>query len=241
MSAQAFEVIVATFPNEQGAAATMSSLEEMARSGAIEIVDAGILVRKADGSTQVTQHALPSVGGGAKVGAIAGAVIGVLFPPAIIGSALVGAGIGAGAAKLGKELLKSDELEQAAKDLEPGTSAIVAVVDDTWVRQLEAAMQGYRKLAAHSLDADSAARLAMVGDDETGAAAATFDAFETDEDTGAAVATSVHAATDGAGNVAVSATTAAVSDDGIAVEQIDAVGSVALPDDGDESDGAQEG
>jgi uncharacterized membrane protein len=83
----------------------------------------------------------------------------------LIGGALVGAGIGAGSAKIGKEALKSDDLWEAAKDLEPGTSAFIAVVEDEWVKQVQKAAQGYSRLAEEALDADSAISLGIVAED----------------------------------------------------------------------------
>ena len=77
----------------------------------------------------------------------------------------MGAGIGAGSGKIGKEALKSDELWDAAKDLEPGTSAFVAVVEDEWIEQMQKAAEGYSKLAEHALDADAAISLGIVVED----------------------------------------------------------------------------
>jgi hypothetical protein len=61
------------------------------------------------------------------------------FRRGLMGSALLGAGSGAGSAKIGKETLKSDQLWDAAKDLEPGTSVSVAVVEVEWIEQIQKA------------------------------------------------------------------------------------------------------
>jgi uncharacterized membrane protein len=62
-----------------------------------------------------------------KRGAIIGGVIGLIFPPSLLGGALVGAGIGTGSAKIGKEALKSDDLWDAAKELEPQSPQLAAM------------------------------------------------------------------------------------------------------------------
>jgi uncharacterized membrane protein len=92
-------------------------------------------------------------------------VIGLIFPPSLIGSALLGAGIGAGSAKIGKETLKSDGLWDAAKELEPGTSVFVAVVEVEWIEKIQKAAADYNKLAEHALDSDTAASLGIVVDE----------------------------------------------------------------------------
>ena len=166
MSTENYEIMMAVFPTVDGAQGAADALDEMAKADTIDIVDAAILVRDAEGKTSVEQHSLPSVGKGAKWGAIIGGVVGLIFPPSIIGAAALGAGIGAGSAALADWALKSDELEDAAKDLEPGTSAFVAVVENTWVEKVNSAMAGYSKLREHALDADAAMRIGVVGDDE---------------------------------------------------------------------------
>jgi uncharacterized membrane protein len=187
MTTENYEIMMAVFPTEDGAGAAVDELETMAKNDTIEIVDAAVLVRDTDGKTKIDQYSLPSVKKGAKWGAVIGGVAGLIFPPSIIGGALLGAGIGAGGAKIGKMALESDDLKDAAKDLEPGTSAFVAVVDNTWVTKVSQAMDGYSKLSEHALDAESAARLGIIEDDETGLYAEYGTATAVDPDTGARV------------------------------------------------------
>jgi uncharacterized membrane protein len=165
MGMEGFEIMMATYPSEDGAQKAMDVLKDMAKDGTIDIVDAAVLTRDMDGDVHVKQESVPSVKSWAKRGAIIGGVIGLIFPPSLIGSALVGAGLGAGSAKIGKETLKSDELWDAAKDLEPGTSAFVAVVEDEWIDQMQKAAEGYNKLAQQAIDADSAVHLGIVLED----------------------------------------------------------------------------
>lgn len=165
MSTESYRIMVANYPTEDGASEAMGVLKDMAKDGTIDIIDAAVLTRDADGDVKVKQQSLPSVKKWTKRGAIIGGVIGVIFPPSLIGGALVGAGIGAGSAKVGKEALKSDELWEAAKELEPGTSAFVAVVEDEWIDQIQKAAQGYSKLAEQAIDADEAVQLGIVVED----------------------------------------------------------------------------
>lgn len=165
MGAASYQIMMATYPTEGGAEEAMGVLKDMAKDGTIDIIDAAVLTRDADGDVKVKQQSLPSVKKWTKRGAIIGGVIGLIFPPSLIGGALVGAGIGAGSAKVGKEALKSDELWEAAKELEPGTSAFVAVVEDEWISQIQKAAQGYSRLAEQAIGADDAVQLGIIAEE----------------------------------------------------------------------------
>ena len=179
---EATQIVMATFPTEDGAAAAAEQLEAMAKAGSIEIIEGAVISRNAEGETSVEQANVPSTKSWAGKGALIGGIIGVIFPPSLIGGALVGAGIGAGSAALTKYALKNDELEAAANELEPGTSQVIAVLDQTWVKELAKAMEGYNKLAEHTLDATTTANLQMIADEAAGVAAMSGEVYdESDE------------------------------------------------------------
>jgi len=179
-----YELMVATFSTTDGADAMMSALEDMAKSGAVHIQEAAVLRMAEDGSTSVSQANLPSVGRAAGWGAVVGAVVGVIFPPSLIGATLLGAGIGAAGGGIARATSKDEELKALAEDLEPGTSVFIAIVEDQWLTELQNAMAGYQKIAAAALDADAVASIrAQIGTD-----GATVQAFAADSDTVVAAA-----------------------------------------------------
>jgi len=203
-----YEVLFAAYPTENGAAEALDALEELQKTKAIDILDAAVLVKDADGNVTVKQRSLPSVKKGLGIGALIGGVIGLVFPPALLASAAVGAGVGAGAAKLVKSAIEDPDLRAAAESLDPGTSAAIAVVDNRWVAQIQEVIAGYEKLAEHALDADAAGVLgALVG--ESGEVA--YGQVATDT-----AAAEFAVATDG-DVVAGTSTVAAVADDGTVV------------------------
>ena len=63
--------------------------------GSIELVDAVVIVRGADGKVRIEEAADAGDEKWAKRGAVAGALVGLIFPPSIIGTAVIG-GIGGG-------------------------------------------------------------------------------------------------------------------------------------------------
>lgn len=207
----AARILMATFPTEDGADESVAQLEAMAKAGSIEILEAAVVSRNLEGESSVRQVNLPKPSSWAGKGALVGGIIGLIFPPTIIGTALVGAGLGAGTAAIARHALKNDELEEAAAELEPGTSAFIAIVDEVWVREAAKAMEGYQRLAEHALDADTTANLSLISDEAAGIATATADLTGTDE-SGNAVAASLESVTDLDTGASVTTGTVAASD-----------------------------
>jgi uncharacterized membrane protein len=160
-----YEIIFAVYDTEDGAAGAVESLKAMDKSNAIDIIDAATLIKDAEGNSTVKQESLPSVKKGVRVGALIGGAVGLLFPPSILAAAALGAGVGAGGAKLAKMALENDDLKAAADKLEPGSSAFIAVVDNAWVKQLQEAISGYQDLAEHTLDAEASGVVGMLATD----------------------------------------------------------------------------
>ena len=210
-SAKNYELMFAVYDSEEGAAGAVESLRAMDKDGTIDIVDAATLVKDAEGKTSVKQESLPSVKKGTGIGALIGGAIGLLFPPSILGAAAIGAGIGAGTAKLAKMALEDDDLKDAADQLEPGSSAFIAVVENTWVEKVDTAIKGYNRLAEHTMDADAAGVIGEIvsgsGDAamEYGAARGPEGAagFVAGADSDTVAGTAVAATTDDEGNIVV--------------------------------------
>ncbi|MFV1858567.1 MAG: DUF1269 domain-containing protein [Anaerolineales bacterium] len=160
-----YEVFVAAYADESGAHKALHTLEEMDKSGSIEIIDAALIAKDMQGKISVVETAELTPKKGAGKGAIVGVVLGVIFPPSIIAGAVLGGTVGALVGKFtDKGLFDNTALKEAAEDLPEGSSAIVAVVEDKWVQQMATAIEGYNKLANNALDAEFAADLMVVGE-----------------------------------------------------------------------------
>lgn len=207
----AVRIMLATFPTPEGAGEAVEQLEAMAAAGSIQIIDAAVVSRDVDGGAHVDQVSLPGMASWAGRGALIGGIVGLVFPPAIVGSALIGAGLGATTAAIARHALKNDDLEQAARDLEPGTSAFIAVVDEVWVRQMANALDGYERLADHTLDADTSASLQLIADEAAGVATASAELTGSDAD-GNPVAASIDRITDTATGITYTTAEAASTD-----------------------------
>jgi len=86
---------------------------------------------------------------------VGGAIIGLIFPPSLLASAVVGGGIGAGAGALLDHHLKSEIKADVEDSLPPNSSGIVAVFEERWVTEIEKQLRNAEKVAKHQVDADS--------------------------------------------------------------------------------------
>jgi hypothetical protein len=98
-------------------------------------------------------------GKGAAMGGVAGGVIGLLAGPVLLAGA-AGALIGGLAAKLRDSGFSNQRLQQLGQGLQPGTSAIVAVVEHTWVEAVQKELQeAAADVMTQEISADIAAQL----------------------------------------------------------------------------------
>ena len=120
-----------------------------------------MIVHTADGKVKFEETADPSGKKWAKRGAIAGGVVGLIFPPSIIVSAAVGGGAGGVWGKIRDKGFKDDDLKEIGNSLPPGSSAIIAVAEDRMVEQLERSLSGYEKIARHAVSASESSGVTL--------------------------------------------------------------------------------
>jgi uncharacterized membrane protein len=77
-----------------------------------------------------------------------------VFPPALIGSAIVGAGAGGLAGHLSKGISRGD-LKELGSELEAGTAAVIVLGESKLEEQLEKALARANKLIEKQIDADA--------------------------------------------------------------------------------------
>jgi len=157
MTDKTLEVFVAVYSDETSAGVALEDLKSMERARSINLVDAALVVRDAEGKVHYEETADPSGKKMAKRGAIAGGLVGLIFPPSIIVGAAVGGAGGGIWGKLRDKGFKDDELKQVGESLTPGSSAIIAIAEDRVVQQLETGLKGYERLSRHVMNADASA------------------------------------------------------------------------------------
>ncbi len=178
MSDVPVQVIVAAFQDENKANEALKALRDAKDRGLIKIVDAAVLRKDATGKLSIKETADMGGGKGAVIGGIAGGVIGLLAGP--VGWAVLGgAAIGGLAAKLHDGGFKDERLKKLGEGLGPGNSAIVAVVEHTWVREVEKQMaDAGAQVVTEQISADIAKQL-QAGGEVAYTAVATGDALAT--------------------------------------------------------------
>ena len=160
------ELLVFAFQEEASASVALAELREWKKDGVIDIVDAAVLVRDEDGGIQVKETADPEPKRGALIGAIAGSLIGLLAGPAGVA---VGAAAGAGAGSLAAHKIDlgipNEQLEAIAEGLQPGTSAIIALIQQASADRVVAKLEQYgAQTVRQELKEEIAAQLASQED-----------------------------------------------------------------------------
>jgi uncharacterized membrane protein len=160
MSDVPVQLIVAAFPDEKAADNALKELKRAKKKKLIKIENAAVIRKDEKGKLHIKETADLGGGQGAVLGGVAGAAIGLIAGPALVVPVAVGALVGGLTAKA-KDMGFSDErLKKLGEGLTPGSSAIVAVVDLTWVEQVQKELEeeGADLLTAQ-LEADIAGQL----------------------------------------------------------------------------------
>ena len=160
MSDVPVQLIVAAFKDEAAAKEALKALKEARKAGLIKIENAAVLRKDAKGKLHIKETHDMGGGKGAAFGGVAGAVIGLIAGPALVVPAAVGALVGGLTAKLRDTGFSNQRLETLGEGLQPGSSAIVAVVEHTWVDKVEEALaEAEADVMTAEIKADIAAQL----------------------------------------------------------------------------------
>jgi uncharacterized membrane protein len=141
MSDVPVQLLVAAFTEEDAADKVFEQLKQAKKEKLIHIQDVAVIKRDADSKIHINEPKDWKAGKGAGVGAVIGAALGIITGPGVILTTAAGAAIGGLAAQLRDAGFPDDQLKQVGEALKPGTSAIVAIIEHTWVADLEQEMQ----------------------------------------------------------------------------------------------------
>ncbi len=154
MDADNLVLVVGSYSVSGAAADDFKALKAGEDAGDYQVVGAVVLNRDASGKVDVAEHDSGAhVAGGAVLGGTAGLVVG-LFAPPLLAATAVGAGIGAVVGKLKKKHEEKQLGVEMEEYLPPGSSAVVAIVDDTYADRVEAALVNSDKRINKAIDKD---------------------------------------------------------------------------------------
>lgn len=130
------DVVIAAFKDQKGAEAALKELRAAEKDKIIKIEDAALLWKDSKSKLHIKETGDMTGGRGAAYGGVAGAVLGIITGPigwAAVGGAAIGGLIG----KLKDSGFNDKRLEEWGANLQPDSSAIIAVIEHTWVTQIE--------------------------------------------------------------------------------------------------------
>ena len=135
------------------AEADYEAVFDLHAAGAIGTFDSAVIRKEEDGKVRVTKTEKPTQHG-AWTGAGVGALVGLIFPPAVLGAAIVGAGAGGLTGHLTKGISRGD-LKELGDELDAGSAAVIVLGESKIEEQLEKAMTRANKMIEKQVDADA--------------------------------------------------------------------------------------
>jgi len=137
MADQILTMYLGIYADEAGAQTDYELLKGLHKAEEIGTYDAAVVIRGADGKVKVHRHD-KSEEHGIWGGLVAGGMVGLIFPPSIIVTGIVGAAAGG---LIGHHLRKGmthSQLDQLGDEIEPGQCALVIISVDPLDRFLSA-------------------------------------------------------------------------------------------------------
>jgi uncharacterized membrane protein len=153
MSDRPVFIYAATYADRTDAFADYDSLLELHADKLIGTYDVALVTKDADGKVHVEKHEKPTQHG-AWGGIAVGAVVGILFPPSIIGAAAVGGIVGGVGGHLRKGISRGDASE-LGELLEGGEAALILIGESRLEEQLDKALTRAEKSIEKEIDADN--------------------------------------------------------------------------------------
>ena len=145
-------IYVATYPDEIAALDDYQTVKGLHAGGLVGAYDAAVVTKDAKGKVHenkdetATRH-------GAWWGVAAGAAVGVLFPPAILGAAAVGGVIGGVSGHLAKGMSRS-RAKELGDFIDPGEAGLVVVGETKVKAAVQKAVRKAEKQADEQLAVD---------------------------------------------------------------------------------------
>ncbi len=160
----AYTLFVADFSDTGTAWDAYEALKAAEAARTVEIEGVVVVRRETDGTLEIQRATDHSTGHGLKWGLVGGVVLGVIFPPSIIGSAAVLGAAGAAAGKV-RQLHNRKELADELQDaIAPGHSGILALVSDPGAVEIRRALARADAIVEKAIDRAEADEIKAAAD-----------------------------------------------------------------------------
>lgn len=155
MSDKPVFLYAAVYADEVDARADLDVIKELHKGGVIGTYDAALVTKDEDGKVKVHKHEKPTQHG-AWTGVAVGAVLGILFPPSILGSALVGGVAGGLVGHFWRGMSRKD-VKELGELLDEGQVAVIVIGHNKLEEALDKAMTKAVKRYAKELEIEGEA------------------------------------------------------------------------------------
>jgi uncharacterized membrane protein len=154
MSDRPMFVYAAIYASRADADADYEGLLDLHAASLVGSYDVALIYKDAEGKVHVKKHEKPTQHG-AWGGIAVGALVGVLFPPSVIGAAAVGGLVGGVGGHLRKGMSRGDSKE-LGELLEGGEAALIVIGQSRVEEQLAKALVRAEKTIEKEIEADQA-------------------------------------------------------------------------------------
>src|SRR5438034_3693227 len=136
-----YNILVFSFTDTHTADEVVNELKASQKLGGYKVAAEAVVIREADGSIHVHE---PGEGGkGAAIGAAVGGAIGLLGGPVgVLWLAAAGGALGGVAGHFAGRSIPEDDLKKIGEQLQPNSSAFLALVEDTDAEAVVNSMSG---------------------------------------------------------------------------------------------------
>ena len=143
-------IYIGTYPSEAAARDDYEVVKGLHAAGAVGTYDAAVVTKDFAGKVHVNKDET-ATRHGAWGGAAVGAAVGILFPPAIIGTAIVGAAVGGVGGHLWRGMSRAD-VKELGEIIDDGQAALLIVGESKVQQAVDKAALKAEKHVAKELD-----------------------------------------------------------------------------------------
>jgi uncharacterized membrane protein len=149
-------VYAAAYDDMEGAEADFEAIKLLSKEKFIGGYESALFEKREDGKVKILNTDASERAWGAKAGLVAGAVIGLIFPPSIAGMAAVGAGVGALGGNIMRGMKRKD-IAALGDLLDEGEAGIIFIGEATLEEGMDRLMKRAAKVLKKQVDADAEA------------------------------------------------------------------------------------
>jgi uncharacterized membrane protein len=153
----AYALVVADFADTSSAWDAYEMLKSVEDGKTVAIEGVVVVKRETDGKLEVQKATDHSTRSGLKWGVVGGLVVGVLFPPSLLGSAAAVGAAGAATGKIRQRHHRRELEDELKESIDPGHSGIVALVSDPGAVEIQKAMAKADRIVQSAIDDAAAA------------------------------------------------------------------------------------